>query len=145
AGTAPQEMTPEQMQNARRMGSIIGTASILIAFPIGVMIIGVALWGLGKIFDFSGTVGMAILIVTYAQFPRMLQSVALLIQGLLLRPDSLAATSVGPARFLDPSSASAVLLGLLMRLDIFYIWSTVLIAIGAQVIGGVPKAKSYVL
>ena len=88
---------------------------------------------------------MAILIVTYAQVPRILQTVAGLVQGLLLNPQSLAATAIGPARFLDPDTTSGALLAFLMRLDVFYIWSTILIAIGAHVIGRVPKAQAYVL
>lgn len=140
-----QEMSAEQMAQAQRMGSIFGTVAVLVAFPIGVLLIGLVLWGLGKLFGFAATAGMAILIVTYAQFPRVLQSVVVLLQGFILNPDSLAAVTLGPARFLDPNTTSAITMALLMRLDLFYIWSTILIAIGAQVIGRVPKVQSYVL
>lgn len=145
AGQAGQQMTAEQMEGARRMGAIFGTLAVLVGFPVGVMLIGVALWALGKLFDFAGTAAMAILIVTYAQMPRVLQTASGLLQGLLLNPPSLAGTSLGPARFLDPDATSPLLMGVLMRLDLFYIWSTVLIAIGAQVIGRVPRGRSYAL
>lgn len=145
AGGGAQEMTAEQAGQARRMGTIFGSLTVLVAFPVAVMVTGLMLWMLGKLFGFAGTVGMAMVIVTYAQFPRIVQSVALLLQGLLMRPDTLAATSVGPARFVDPDTASAALVAFLTRLDVFYIWSTVLIAIGAQVIGRVPRAQSYLL
>jgi hypothetical protein len=144
SGNAAQ-MTPEQLATARRTGAIFGTIGILIVFPLSVALTGVLLWAMGKLFDFAGSVAMAILIVTYAQFPRVLQGVAGLLQGLLLQPDTLAGTSVGPARFFDPDTTSAMAMALLMRLDLFYIWSTVLIAIGAQVIARVPRARSYVL
>src|SRR5690606_15531951 len=88
-------------------------------FPLGVVASGIVLWGLGKLFGFAAGVSAAILVVTYAQFPRLLQSVAALLQGLLMNPESLAATSLGPARFLDPEAASAPLLASLMRLDLF--------------------------
>ena len=145
AGAAGQQMTAEQMEGARRMGSIFGTASMLVFVPIGVVLIGLVLWGVGKLFGFVGTATMAMLVVTYAQFPRVLQTAAMLLQGLLFNPSSLAGTSLGPARFLDPDTTSAVLMATLMRLDVFYIWSTALIAIGAQVVGRVPKAQSYLL
>jgi hypothetical protein len=145
AGAAGQQMTPEQMEGARRMGSIFGSLAVLVGVPLGVVLIGLALWGLGKLFGSVATAGMAILVVTYAQFPRVLQTVVLLLQGLLFNPPSLAGTSLGPARFFDPDTTSAVLMATLMRLDVFYLWSTVLIAIGAQVLGRVPKAQSYLL
>jgi hypothetical protein len=52
---------------------------------------------------------------------------------------------LGPGRFLDPDTASPLLMALLMRVDVFYVWSTVLIAIGLQVIGKVPAAKAYLV
>jgi hypothetical protein len=51
--------------------------------------------------------------------------------------------SVGLGAFLDPDKISPILLALLARVDVFTIWETVLIAIGLQVIGKVPKAQSY--
>lgn len=145
AGGAGQQMSAEQMAQAQRMGSIFGTIAMLIFFPLGVVVCGVALWALGKLFGFSAGVSAAILVLTYAQFPRLLQSVVALLQGLFFNPQSLAATSVGPARFVDPETTSAVLLAQLMRLDIFYIWSTALIALGARVIGRVPTVQAAIL
>lgn len=145
AGAAGQQMTAEQLAQAERVGTIFGTLAMLIGFPLGVIIIGFFLWALGKMFGFVGTVSAAILIVTYAQFPRLVQSVVMLLQGLILNPDSLAATTFGPARFMDPESASALMLAMMMRLDLFYIWSTALIAIGAEVIGRIPRSKAILL
>lgn len=145
AGGNGQQMTPEQIEGTRRMGRIFGPIAVLIGFPVGVMLTGLVLWLVGKIFDFSAGVGMAILIVTYSQFPRLVQSVVMLLQGLVMDPDGLADVSIGPARFLDPATTGRFAMGMLMRLDVFYIWSTILIAIGAQVIGRVPKAQSYIL
>ena len=145
AGGEQPQLTGEQAATAQRMGRIFGTLAVLVFFPLAVVATGLVLWLVGKMFDFSASVGLAILIVTYAQFPRLLQSVVMLVQGLLLRPDTLAGVSVGPARFLDPDTAPALAMVMLMRLDLFYIWSTVLIAIGAQVIGRVPKTQSYIL
>ena len=143
-GAAPQ-MTPEQAAGARRMGAIFGTLAVAVGYPIGICLIGLVLWGLGKMFDFASTAALAILIVTYAQFPRVAGSVVTLLEGILLNPATLAETSVGPARFLDPRTTQPFLMAMLMRMDVFYIWSTILIAIGAHVIGRVPKTQAYVL
>lgn len=144
-GPGAQQMTAEQMATAQRMGAIFGTLGVLVVLPISVMLVGVVLWAVGKLFDFSASVGAAILIATYALFPRLLQSIVALLQGLLFSPAALAETSIGPARFFDPATTSPVLMALLMRADVFYIWSTILIAIGAHVIGKVPKERSYLL
>jgi len=138
-------MSAEQQAQAQRMGQIFGMAAMVIGYPIAILVTGLLLWAIGKAFGFVGTAGMAILVVTYAQVPRILQTAAGLLQGLLLNPQSLAATAMGPARFVDPETTSAVLLALLMRLDVFYIWSTILIAIGAHVVGRVPKGQAYLL
>ena len=127
------------------MAATFGLVAYIVTYPLAVLLTGLALWAVGKFVDSAATLGAAMLIATYAQFPRVLQSIVVLLQGFFLNPDSLAAVTLGPARFLDPNTTSAITMALLMRLDLFYIWSTILIAIGAQVIGRVPKAQSYVL
>lgn len=143
SGQPTPEMSPEQAAGAQRMGAIFGTLAVLIGLPVAVFLIGTALWLAGKAFASVATLTMSVLIVTYAQFPRVLQSIAGLVQGLLLEPRSLAETILGPARFFDPDTASPLLMALLMRVDVFYLWSTILIAIGLQVIGKVPRVQSY--
>lgn len=145
AGPQGPQMTAEQMATAQRMQGIIVPIVLLIGFPLGVIISGLLLWGLGKLVDFSGTVKMGILILTYAQFPRILQAVVNLLQGLFLAPQSIAEIVLGPVRFMDPETTDPALLAFLMRVDLFYLWSVILIAIGAQVIGRVGKGQSYAL
>jgi hypothetical protein len=85
------------------------------------------------------------MVATYALFPRILQAVVAVFIGLLFDPPTLAAASVGPAHFLDPATAPAWVVQLLLRLDLFMIWSTILIAIGLQVVGRVRKGPSYLV
>jgi hypothetical protein len=45
---------------------------------------------------------------------------------------------------MDPDTTNRALLGLMGRLDLFTLWTTVLIAIGIAVIGKVPRARAAI-
>lgn len=140
------DVTPEQMAQARRMSGVFGLLGIAVGFPIGVVVTGAVLWAVGKLFDSAASLGVAVMIVVYAQFPRLLQQLLALVQGLVMDEGSLRSfysVSLSPARFLDPDATDPLVLTLAGRLDLFLLWSTVLIAIGLQVRGGVPRAPSY--
>ncbi|MQA91046.1 MAG: hypothetical protein GEU90_12535 [Gemmatimonas sp.] len=140
------EVTTAQMEQAREMASTFGLIGFVVTYPISILLAGVLLWGIGKLFDSVATVGGAVLIATYAQFPRLLQQALYLLQGLVLDVDSMESIqglSIGPARFLDPDAVSPVVLGLVGRLDVFILWGTVLLAIGLHQIGRVPRAQAY--
>jgi hypothetical protein len=85
------------------------------------------------------------MVATYALFPRILQAVAAVLIGVLFEAPTLAAASVGRAHFVDPAATAAALVQLLLRLDVFMIWSTILIAIGLQVVGRVGKGPSFLV
>lgn len=141
-----QQMTPEQMQNATRLGGILGTLGILIVFPIGVFLIALLLWGLGRAFGAAVTLGSMMLVATYAQIVRVLQYLAGIVQGLLLdvgHMDSIHDVSLGLDRFMNQPDVSAPLLALASRVELFTLWATVLLAIGLHVVGRVPKARAY--
>lgn len=140
-------VTPEQIAQARKMSGLFGLVGIVVSFPIGIMLSGLLLWGIGKLFDSVATLSIAILIATYAQIPRILQGVVTLVQGLVLdvrSMDSLYAVSLSPARFLNPDTTSAVLMAIAGRFDLFVLWSTLLLAIGLEVLGRVPRVQAYI-
>ena len=56
----------------------------------------------------------------------------------------LTALSFGPARFVDPTTTSPVVVQLLNRFDLFTIWVTVLLAIGLCVTGRVSKQRAAI-
>ena len=107
------------------------------------MLVGILIWAIGRLFDSTATLRLAVVIATYSQFPKIVQSLSNIVQGLLLDLRALAAVSIGPARFVDPADASPVILGLLGRLDLFVLWGVLLMAIGLEVLGRVPKAQAY--
>lgn len=140
-------MTGAQAAAAERMAGTFGLLAVAIGFPIGVLLIGAVLWLVGKAFGSVATYGMAALVATYSQVPRLLQQVAALLQGLLLDDaalDSYWRVSVGPARFFDPDTTSVAMLALLGRFDLFVLWSTVLLAIGLAVVGRISRGEAAV-
>jgi hypothetical protein len=141
--SAGRQMSAEQMQSMRSMSGIIGTVSLFVVIPVGVFLTGAVAWGVGKLFDSVAGYRQMVMVATYALFPRLLQSVVAIFLGLIFDPATLSAASIGPARFVDPASVPAWVTQMLLRLDLFMIWSTVLIAIGLQVLGRVKRGPSY--
>ncbi|MEJ2217732.1 MAG: YIP1 family protein [Gemmatimonadota bacterium] len=144
--TRAQQMTPEQIQNASRLGGIFGAVGILIVFPIGVFLVGLLLWGLGRAFGAAVTLGSMMLVATYAQIVRVPQYLAGIVQSLFLdvgHMDSIHDVSLGLDRFMNQPDTSAALLALASRVELFTLWATILLAIGLHVIGRIPKARAY--
>ena len=55
-----------------------------------------------------------------------------------------ASVSLGAARALDPDTTSTALMAVLMRVDVFTLWVTFLVAVGLRVVGRVPMSKALV-
>jgi hypothetical protein len=139
-----QQLTAEQMAGMERMAGIFGTIGFAVTFPIGVLLTGLVLWLVGKAFGSVAGFAAAAMVATYAQTPKVLQQLAAILQGLVMEPvSSIYHVTLSPARFMDPEQTSAVVMGLLGRLDVFVIWSTVLLAIGLAVVGRVPRSQAY--
>lgn len=140
------EITAEQLQKQQSMGETFGPIFVVILMPIMAMITGFVLWLVGKIFDSKQTPSTAMMVATYAFFPKLLAALAGALIAYLSNPERLngmTRLTVGLGALLDPDKASPVLLALLTRVDVFTIWVTVLLAIGLHVTGKVPKAQAY--
>lgn len=140
------EITAEQLQKNQAMGEKFGPIFVVILIPIMAMLTGLVLWLVGKIFESKQTGTAALMVATYAFFPKLLASVAAAVIAYLSNPDRLngmTRLTLGLGAFLDPDKASPVLMALLVRVDVFTIWVTVLLAIGLHVTGKVPKAQAY--
>jgi hypothetical protein len=139
------QLTPDQLEKGRSFGQTMAAVGLVFGAPIAVLFLGPILWLCGKMVGAKEDIGSAWMVATYAYFPRIVGMALLVIQPLLLSPDRIkgfASLSIGPARFLDPDTTSKVLLLLANRLDLFTIWSTVLLAIGLTVTGKVPGKKA---
>lgn len=139
------QVTADQLQKGRAMAETIGLIAIVVMTPISIFVVGLVLWVVSKFFDSTLALGAAVLIASYAAFPRILQSVAAALIAAFSDPaklDSMSRLSVGPAHFLDVSSTSPIVMVLLARFDLFIIWSTVLLGIGLVVIGKVSRGRA---
>ena len=106
-----------------------------------------ATWLVGKLVDATQTFHAALVVAAYAYVPRILEQVISGVQALLLDPaqlDGRFRLSFGPGRFLDPDTASPLLLAFVGRLDVFTLWITVLIAIGLSVTGRIPLKRAAI-
>lgn len=134
--------TVEQMRGFQRFSAMFG----VILFPVVALLTGFVLWLVGKLFDSTQTVGQALMVGTYAQFPRVIDLIVKNVQGAILSPEAIEpkyGSSLSLARFLDADSVSPLAYEIAGRVDLFTIWVTVLLAIGLHITGRVPKARAY--
>lgn len=139
-------ITAEQMEGMRSFGGVMMLAYAIVVVPIMVMLTGLVLWLVGKLFDSTQTVGQALMVATYANFPRLLGSLLMTLQGFALDPANMNRVydvTFSAARF-APEGSSELMLALLSRLDVFTIWATILLGIGLHVTGKVPKTNAMI-
>lgn len=149
AGAAAQNpnMTPEQMEAARGFGGIMMLVMGVIFLPIIVLLSGLTLWLVGKLFDSTQTLAQGLMVATYANFPRfVLGSLLMTLQGFVMdlsNVDRLYDVTFSAARF-APEGSSELMLAILSRFDVFLIWAVVLLGIGLHVTGRIPKSKAMI-
>jgi hypothetical protein len=139
------EITPEMMERMRGMMGATAKISAFLTIPIVVFLTGVTLFLVGKLFGAAQTFRAALVVAAYAYVPKIIEGVLAGVQGFFVDPaqlDGRYRLTLGLGRFLDPDTASPVLIGLLGRVDVFTIWVTVLLAIGLSVTGRIPLAKA---
>jgi hypothetical protein len=140
------EITPEQLEKARGFQDKFAVVGAVIFTPIMVLVTGLFLWIVGKLFDSDQQLGDAMMVSTFSFFPKVLAVVAAALIAMYVDPSTITSqfsVTLGPGRFID-TTAQPVLAAIAGRLDIFTIWVTVLLAIGLHVTGKVPKGKAAI-
>jgi Yip1-like protein len=138
-------LTADQLASGRGVMETFGPVFFAVGLALTVLGTGLVLWLVGKLFDAKESVAAAMMIATYAEVPRIVQILTNAAQGLFMAPEKLnSMNSVGfnLARFMDPDHASAALIALASRVDLFTIWVTVLLAIGLHVVGRISKQQA---
>lgn len=138
-------MTPEQMETARRFAGIGGAVFILVGTPIVILVLGGVVWLAARLIGKAPSYAQGATIATFAMFPRLVDSIASALQALLMDEQSLTSryrVSLGLGRFFDPGTANGILLALVGRIDVFTLWITVLIAIGIKVMTKATTAQA---
>lgn len=136
-------MTQEQAEVGRKIGEFMMTFGAFIGVPIAMFLTGLGAWLTAKMLGASTSYAAATMVATYSFIPRILESLTISAQGLLLDTGALTGRfqlSLGVARFLDPEMSPGLLL-LVGRIDVFTLWVTVLLAIGLGVVAKLPKDK----
>ena len=140
-------MTPEMIEQGRGVGMAIATVGAFIGIPFAILLIAAALYFMGKIVGAKQTWHAALVVAAYAYVPRIIESVLVGVQGFFMDPSQLDGryrVSLGIGRFLDPDTASPLLIALVGRLDVFTIWVTVLLAIGLAVTGRISRSNAAI-
>jgi len=139
------KLTPEMLEKGRAFTEKFGWLFVLVGTPIAVFATGLVLWVGGKLIDAKESLGAAVMVATYAMVPRLISSLLMGVQGLFMSPDSITSrysVSLGAARFLDPTTTNPLVLKLAGQVELFAIWTAVLLAIGLSVTGRVSRGKA---
>jgi hypothetical protein len=138
-------ITADMLDRSRNIGFLIAEYGQIVLVPIAIVVMGFLTWLGARTVGGKITWNSALVIVSYATLPKVVQQVALSIQGLLMDPGNLTSAfsvELGPGRFLNADTAQPMLAAVAHRLDIFVLWSLLLMTIGVAVIGKVSKARA---
>lgn len=141
---APAGLTAEEMANYRNIAMMSATIGSIVSFPLMTIVLGFGIWLVGKTFGSIEPLSGGLLIAVYSQFPRLIQTAIMLVQGLIIdvdRMDSMAEAALSPARFF-PGEPSDLLTGAMERFNPFTLWCTVLIGIGLMVRGRLGRTEA---
>lgn len=141
------QVTEEMVTRARGMSDTFLLPGIVFNLAIAILLSGLALWLVGKLFDSRQSASQALMVSTFANVPRLiLGTITSALLALLLPAESLDspyAAMLSPARLVDPKTAP-VLAAALMRVEVFTIWATVLLGIGLYVTGKVTARQAAI-
>lgn len=139
-------LTQDQLSSMSGMMEKTSQFGAIVFVPIIAVIGAFLIWLIGKFVDTKMAFAPAMMISTYSGFPRILQTVVTAVQGLFLSPESITgpgSVSIGPGRFL-PATANAGVESIFTNLDLFTVWSYVLIAIGIAIVARVPMKRAAI-
>jgi len=143
ASSRAQQMTPEQREQAVAMGvkfaSIMGYVFIVIVPVIYVIMAAVLLGMASGILSAGIRFKQVFAVVCYASLTGVIQSILTIVVICLKNPDEFNSQNplaFNPAAFMDPGTSSKFLYSLATSLDLFYIWTILLMAVGLKAAAG---------
>ena len=141
------QITADQLQSMRGVQEKIASFFMYVGTPVFIFVVSLLAWLSAKFVGAKVTYGQAVLIMSFAWVPRLVQALVNTVQKLLFDTTTITGMnsfSLSPARFMDPDSSPKALVALAGRFDLFTIWLTILAGIGIAVIGKVPRTKGYI-
>ena len=137
--------TPEMAAKSREWGQRLAPVSGVFVGAIATLILGLAVWLIGKLFDAQANLRHGMVIATLASFPKILDLIIASVMAMVMGTGGITDMMAAPpslARF-APAGSSVMMIGLLSRFSIGVIWATILIGIGLHVIGRISKGRAY--
>lgn len=137
--------TPEMMEKGRAIGEKLMKVTAVVVPPLAIALTGLLLWAFGKFVGARQTLTAAVMVAAYAYVPRLVGTLLGAVQAMVMDPAQLTsrhAITFSAARFMDPDTSSPVLLAVAGHLELFILWSTVLLAIGLAVTGRIPRSRA---
>lgn len=122
---------------SEKIGTFMSTVGLVLSPWLIAIFGGLFTWIAARVVGARIAFGQAATIASWSYTPAILGYIVFAVQGALMDTTAVRGVSdaqIGPARFLDPTTASPVLLGLLQQLDLFNVWTLVLTAIGVAVV-----------
>ena len=140
------QMTPAAVKKAQTIGFAAAQYGTIIWIPILALLLAFVAWLLAKAFEARLSWNAAMIVASFGLIPRVVQQVVLSVQGLLIDPATLTnrfSIELGPARFMDPAAIQPLMGAVLDHVELFGLWSVVLITIGVAAITKLPKARAW--
>jgi hypothetical protein len=145
--SSAQKLTPDQIETAVKFALKFAVVGAVVGPPIGIFLIGLVTWIVGKFFDAKQTLNAALVVAAFSYVPRVVEGIVNRVQGLFVDPNALTShygLTLGLGRFLDAETASPILLAIIGRIDVFTIWVTILLAIGLAVTGKISRGRAAI-
>ena len=137
------QLTADQMAGMRSMGEKFALVGVAIYSVIGPLLAGLVLWIVSKFVGLKPRLPVAITLAVFALFPMLIEYLVSAAQSFVVPEESITSRfslSLGPARFMD--AASPVARAMVGHIDVFTIWTAVLMFIGLKVITRATNAQA---
>jgi hypothetical protein len=143
-------LSPEQKEamSARVRGMADSPLTLIgpmVAIPVTLFLVGLALWIAGKVVGSAASYGQAMMVTTFSFFPRLVLT-ALMTGYFIVTGKELSSQfglGLSPAALL-PEGTSSFAAAAASRFDLGVLWTTVLLGIGIAVVGRIPRAKGMI-
>ena len=136
----------EQVSASQKTMAKFAFVAIAVVMPVTILLFALVAWLVGKPFGSTMSFGTALMVVSFAWLPKVVEQVLLSVQGMVLDTSVLTDPSqvtLGLARFLDHTTTSAAVMALAGRVDLIVLWGTFLLAAGYANAGKMERNKAW--
>jgi hypothetical protein len=141
------QATAEQLEATREIVRRFQGLLPVVIIPVTIFLVGLVLWLVGKVFEARQTLRSALVVAGLSYMPRVLERAVAMVEGMIRDVSTIDGQNRltwGVGRFVDPDVVDPSVLAVVMRIDLFTIWVTVLLAIGLAVTGKISRQRAAV-